>query len=422
MQDSLASSRCPIINHSLEPQEMYDNLSQQNHSGNERIKELIEFTNINYYNSQKIVEKEVSFISSQINLSANLLRNQINNQISSIKNKLIMSLNQKYKNANFEDENTTTLWQEEKKVIEQKFNLINNFTIDTLKDKYLNLKKLSSPMACSIDLITKVQSINDQQQTCRLDLSGLVNYDNLLGKKFGLLSKDKVVLLYERFFGRVCVLFLNIINIYGSTLASRQVKGIWSFYGHFTFGKNILIALRKRRDLFMLQLYNDELILVKEKIINFELIELLMNSNEIYVTTSSKKSSIRVFDMTFKEVTQFGQNTNSNKNFYLNGKVLTIDLENIYCQNETFISIISRKNGQLTKSLNFDFKFQSFLLNPERDFFIFFKNYNEIEVYSLEGDLVIKNLLNQQVFEQCFMSKCGHVMLTNTKSNKILIV
>ena len=401
----------------LEPQEIYDNLSHpQNSSENERLKELIEFTNNNCYNARQIVEKEVCFLSSQINLSANLLKNQINDQISSIKNKLIIGLNQKYENVEFENENTTAVWQEEKKLIEQKFNLINNFTVDTLKEKYMNLKKLNSPMSCSIDLITKVQSVNDQQLTCRLDLSGFINNDNLLGKKFGLLSKETVLLFYERFFGRVSVLFLKKINIYGSVVESKQIKGIWSFYGHFTFGKHILIALRKRRDLFILQLYNDELILIKEKVINFELTELFINSDEMYVTTASKKHLIRVFDLAFKQVTQFGQNTNSSKKFYLNGKVLAIDLENIYCQNEALISIISRKNGQPVRRLNFNFKFQSFLLNPESDLFIFFKNNNEIEVYSLDGDLLIKNLLNQQEFEQCIMSKCGHFMLTNTKN------
>ncbi len=113
------------------------------------------------------------------------------------------------------------------------------------------------------DLMTKIKSLNTQTYITQADMSPLVQFKNIVKKRFGLFTRNRIVVMYERYFGQVSFLFLNIADIDGRVLSMNQLSGMWSFHDYFIFNKHVLIALRVRKDSYKIYLFNERLELVR---------------------------------------------------------------------------------------------------------------------------------------------------------------
>ena len=100
------------------------------------------------------------------------------------------------------------------------------------------------------DLMTKIKYLNSQTYITQADMSPLVQFKNIVKKRFGLLTRNRIVVMYERYFGQVSFLFLNIASIDGRVLSMNQLSGMWSFHDYFIFNK-----YNTHLTLFMVPLY-----------------------------------------------------------------------------------------------------------------------------------------------------------------------
>lgn len=112
-------------------------------------------------------------------------------------------------------------------------------------------------------LMDKLRNLNDTKYARHRNLTALVDYENIVKKRFGLLGDDKMVVIIERYFGQVSFLYLYLVNMDYTILANNQINGIWGFHSYALCNKHIVIGLRLRKELYKIILYNDQLEIVR---------------------------------------------------------------------------------------------------------------------------------------------------------------
>lgn len=162
--------------------------------------------------------------------------------------------------------------KEEKSIIESKLSELNKTVMEKLFKSKLkfseNTKKMDVTAIGEIsygdqfDLLLKVKQLNNPASMIKAEMSSLVSFNNIVRKRYGLLSRNKIVVMFERYFGQVSFMYINVVYIDGTVLCTNQLSGLWSFYTSCIYNNHILIALRCRKDQFKIYLYNDKLELV----------------------------------------------------------------------------------------------------------------------------------------------------------------
>jgi len=280
-----------------------------------------------------------------------------------------------------------------------------------------------------IDVFSKILSINELgSDPIRADLSKLLKYDdlNIHKTKLGILEKNKIFLISERYLGNVNITSIKIIYLDGTVLYSHQINGIPSFHSYCVYDKFIVIAFRTKSRLYHVSLFNDKLQVLNTYSFRMELQEIHMNSKEINLIAKDSKDIVYTYDYEFNHCNSFGQKKRSKKPYYIDGDVLAIENDKIYLKKGSSISTLSRLNGLVLSQLKLDFEFIQFSLDTNHDRFIVFRNNNDVILMNDKGAVLCENKLDtldkEETYDSFQFTKSGHFCFINKKSHRILII
>ena len=166
----------------------------------------------------------------------------------------------------------------EDNLVGMKLNKLNKNVIDSLlSDTELNNRANNKNDKIQInDIMAKMRNLNNPKVAKHRNLTALVDYENIVKKRFGLMSGEKMAVIIERYFGQVSFLYLYLVDADYTILASNQVNGIWGFHSYCISDKNIVIALRLRKESYKIILYNERLELVGFIFVLYNLISIFL--------------------------------------------------------------------------------------------------------------------------------------------------
>ncbi len=209
-------------------------------------------------------------------------------------------------------------------------------------------------------------------------------------------------------------------------LYNYQENGTCDFFTYYVWDLNILIAFRTNASLFHLNLFDDKLQIINTFSFHMELNEIRMNNDEIFLMASNNKHLVYVYDYKFTLKTSFGQNKHKKKPFYLNKQVLDIDNDKIYVKDGLNLILVSRLNGVCLKTISLTFEIYQFYLDTNNSRFIIVnKKSNTLSLMDIDGNVLIENQLESEVFNQFDrfkFTKSGHFCFVNAKTYKMLII
>lgn len=158
-----------------------------------------------------------------------------------------------------------------------------------------------------IDMIAKITFFNNTLQQRSINVSSLI-IENPISKHIGLISKNKVLVLFEKFFGKVKSTFAKIVYFDGSILHEKEIVNVGNLSTYFIYDNFIIIVFRKSKNDPYVHIYDANLKLLKEQSINFEITSILMNDESIFFI-SDKKPFINEYDYELNFKFQYGQKT-----------------------------------------------------------------------------------------------------------------
>lgn len=253
----------------------------------------------------------------------------------------------------------------------------------------------------------------------------MLNYNDLSFKKtkYGILDRNKIFLIYERYAGNVNLLNLRVIYLDGTVISTYQINGTWIFHSYFIYDKYILIAFKTKYCLYHINLLNDKLQVLRTFSFHLDLNQIQMNSKEIYFIVKNAKNVIYIYDYDFNMLDSIGQNRYSKRSFYINGHILAIENDKIYVKKGLNLTVLSKLNGIKLESFTLESDFDHLFLDINHDRYLIYKKYNELLMFDNKWKLKHKTTLEtMDGYDEFQFSKSGHFCFMNSRTNKILIV
>ena len=273
-----------------------------------------------------------------------------------------------------------------------------------------------------VDIVTKISYLNNivQQRVYKIDH---VLEDHLFQKFITLISKNKLLVLYEKVYGKVISVFAKIVYYDGSILHQIEICNVGSLVTYFVYDHCILLTFRKSKSENILIMYDTNLKHLHDQSLNFDVQSLLMHDNTTFVL-SEKKPYIREYDEKLKLTKSFGQKHKENSSFYIKGEVVGINDLKIFVKNENELRLISRSNGDLLSKITFDdLKTSKICLDYHKEKYIVFNGFDKVSYYNHKGELIISNKLRSGLtFDQFKFSRSGHFAFINHKKNLVLVI
>ena len=290
------------------------------------------------------------------------------------------------------------------------YNLHHNY--DSSFKKFLDLK----------NLITKSSPINMLSQ-CALS----TYREEVLP-----LSKERIVKIY---FATNHILYFELFDSTGNLIKSLNAfENLVNIPYSYGYGKHFVVCFKARgsiNDLGMsenhLRLYDSNLNLIKSIKKFYSIESVYMNESNIFLFHAYKKDACcAIYDYQLNEISSFGQKTNDKAGFFMqesnlnwreqirfhfnvNPKLFGYDDNNFYNVKE--MSIMSRKSGEIVKSMALDGSRPYFLLDSQSTI---------IQVNKLSKKLTLFNTNLEVLNKTTYDETLGQVYVT--KDNQIAFV
>ena len=259
-------------------------------------------------------------------------------------------------------------------------------------------------------MISKIKNFNNKFQHRIIDLSSSI-IENPISKYFKLISKNKVLLIYEKLFGKVKSLFIKIIYYDGTVLRETEIKHIGYMVTYAHYDRNIVVAFRRSKKDYIIQRYDImNLKMEKEFFTDFEVNRILINEDRIFLFRDNEPY-IYEYDHEFKFRQGIGQMNKEKKPFYIKGTIFSINNDKIYIKYENSIRILNKESGELMCSFNVsNLKGSTTIyLDYHKEKYIVFNGYNKISYYNHKGDLLFQNKLRENdIFDEFQYTTSGH--------------
>ncbi|RNA24103.1 hypothetical protein BpHYR1_008928 [Brachionus plicatilis] len=273
-----------------------------------------------------------------------------------------------------------------------------------------------------VDIVAKISYLNNMVQQRVYKIDHIIE-DHLFQKHITLISKNKLLVLYEKVYGKVISVFVKIVYYNGSVLHEIEICNVGNLVAYCVYDNCILLDFRKSKNDHILYMYDTNLKYLQDQALNFEVQSLLMHAKTIFVLTE-KKPFIREYDDKFKLTKSFGQKSKENSPFYLKGEVVGINDLKIFVKCENELRLISRSSGELLSKVTFDdLKASKICLDYYKEKYIVFNGFDKVSYYNHKGELITCNKLRTgQVFDQFKFSRSGHFAFINHKKNLVLVI
>lgn len=273
-----------------------------------------------------------------------------------------------------------------------------------------------------VDIVAKISYLNNivQQRIYKIDH---IIEDHLFQKHITLISKNKLLVLYEKVYGKVISVFAKIVYYNGSVLHKIEVCNVGNLASFCVYDNCILLDFRKSKNEHILYMYDTNLNYLQDQPLNFEVQSLLMNKKTIFVL-SEKKPLIREYDERLKLTKCYGQKSKENSPYYLKGEVVGINDLKIFVKFENELRLISRSNGELLSKITFDdLKASKICLDYCKEKYIVFNGFDKVSYFNHKGEMIISNKLRSgHVFDYFKFSRSGHFAFVNHKENLVLVI
>lgn len=371
------------------------------------------------YETNKQFEKSKN----EINLAYNLIKDEYD-RLKEAKspqeyNNMIRNLTEKIEilNTQIADQNTWMM-PDPNPSIGIKF-LRNNFTFQI---PYIG--DITYDSVYKIDMISKISFFNNSFQQRLIYLDHLIEANSSL-KFIGLISKNKILVLYEKVFGKVISTFAKIVYYNGMVLYEKEILNVGSLVSYHIYEKFIVIAFRKSKNDHIIYLYDISLKFLKDQAVKFEIVSILMNNESIFLI-SDKKPFVNEYDYELKFKKSFGQKEKETKEFYIRDQILNIRNGKIFVRFENEIKVLCHSSGDLLSKIKFNDLNKSviYLDNNKEKYLIFNKDKeNKIYYYNHKGELLASNKLkSKESFDEFQFSNTGHFAFICNKKNCILVI
>jgi hypothetical protein len=262
--------------------------------------------------------------------------------------------------------------------IDQKKQIIPVSSIDTIKNNSQNgvIKELfqnftrrkhfeyddAASNPGELDLANKLNRINNDLCLNLIDFAHF-NDKSMVTVSVGLISKNLILFVDEKIYGKVRSTRLRIINYEGQVLKANEVCQQLEIYRTLCiFDDCILLVFEDCRANFLLKLFDMNLNFKLEKHLKIELTSICMSPNRIYLICQidfklfslSDKPVIHEYDLELKRIKSFGQNKKEKKPYFVRGEIIAITNEKITVKDRNEIKIVSYVSGEFLYKFTFD--------------------------------------------------------------------
>lgn len=273
-----------------------------------------------------------------------------------------------------------------------------------------------------IDILTKLSCLNNTVQQRLIKLDHLIE-KSILVKFIGLISKNKVLILYDKVFGKVTSVFMKVVYFNGTVLYEREVCNIGTLVDYCIYHRNIVLNFEIGKNQHILHLYDTNLKFIQESGISFKIESILMNSDTILIT-SKKQPYVHEYDYELNSLRSYGQKRKEQKPFFVKDEVFALTNQKLYVKYQDELRLLCRFNGELLSKLIInDLKTSKIYLDFNKEKYITFSGLNRLCYLNHKGEMIKCNKLKtKDTFDEFQYSRSGHFGFINKKNNFILII
>jgi hypothetical protein len=284
------------------------------------------------------------------------------------------------------------------------------------------------------NLITKSSPIKMRSQ-CAL---------SILREKVLPLSKERIVKIY---FTTTNILHFELFDSTGNLIKSLNAfENLVNIPYSYGYGQHFVVCFKAKHSINELgvsenhfQLYDSNLNLIKSINPFYSIESVYMNESNIFAFHSYKRQACcAIYDYQLKEISSFGQQTNEEASFFMqqsnlnwreeirlhynvNPKLFGYDDNNIYFYNVNKMSIMSRKSGEIVKSMALDGSWPYFLFDSQS---------NIIQVNKLSKKLTLFNtnleVLNKTTYDaslsQVYVTKDNQIAFVDSEKKYVIFI
>jgi hypothetical protein len=248
-------------------------------------------------------------------------------------------------------------------------------------------------------------------------------------KRFNVITKNRIFLLHEKYYGHVKSTKLNIINSDGISLCKNELIDSGIFF-KYAINENFLVILFRKTNFFDspkfdLCVYDKSLKFQHLRTFSFDIAYVKIDEQSIYLVKKKKRPIIDMFNYDLEFRKSFGQRNSERKPYYIGGEIVDVHNSSMYIRSKSELMIISLNNGQLLKKIGIQ-ELSSCIICIDylKDRFIVYDRVNKLSLYNNKGDILIKNKLrnSNEAYDLFQYTKTGHFGLINTKTGVVLVI
>ena len=281
------------------------------------------------------------------------------------------------------------------------------------------------------DMLGKIRNLNNKFQHRCIELAPVLAADlPTISKEVAVLSKNKLLLIYQKLFGKIKSLFVKVVYYDGSVLREIEIKNVGVFHAHVVHARTLLLLFKKSKRDYVLQRYDMFLKLERELAIEYEVSAVLMNESRIFLVRErsgrAADDCVYEYDCDLRFVDAFGQVKSRRAPYYVRGDIFAICNEKIYVKHESEIRLVSRTSGELLVAyevLSENLKNVKIFLDNNKEKYVLFNRFNKISYLNHKGELIGENKLRDSDFYDDFQyTKSGHFAFVDYKRDTVLIL
>lgn len=279
-----------------------------------------------------------------------------------------------------------------------------------------------------LDIVNQVKNLNDQFKMVFVDLNKVFKESGVT-KSVTLISKNKILYIYEKMYGRIKTTSLFIVYSYDMTILRKTEidHHLETLVTHCVYDRTICLVFRKGKKDFLIKLFDIDLTFLREKFIDFEPTKVKMNKNRIFFINEMKKTNcLREFDHDLNYIKKFGQLRTEKRSYCLKGDLIALNENKIFIKYKNMIKVLSYSTGKLLYSFtinDMDDRARVFL-EYHTEKFLVYNGFTRISYFNHEGNLLATNKLRliDHHFDEFQFTMNGNFAFINNDKKYLIII
>ncbi|RNA23892.1 hypothetical protein BpHYR1_051363 [Brachionus plicatilis] len=405
----------------------------------DQIDKTVYLSIIEILNKRQIMFEDIEFYKNEtlLNLKQQYENNQNFEKNKNILNetyeKILQEFNEVYSENPGENEKIKKLLTEKIDILSTKVNecclwVMPNQVVNLVFTKNEPVIRVPFIGDISYDSVYKTDILNKLSCLNNTILQRLIKLDHLvekciLVKHIALISKNNVLILYEKVFGKVTSVFMKIVYFNGTVLYEREVCNVGSLTNYCVYHRHIVLDFQIGKNQHILHLYDTKLKFIQESSINYKIESILM-SNDTILVISNKQPYVHEYDYELNNLRSYGQKSKEKKPFFVKDEIFALTDQKIFVKYQNEMRLLCRFSGELVSKIVIDgLKASKIYLDFNKEKYLVFSELNKLCYYSHKGELIKCNIIKtKENFGEFQYSRSGHFGFIDNKKNLILII